>query len=396
MSEYIEIHLTGIANGGSAVGRYEGRAVFVSYAIPGEVVRARIIADKGKFITAEAVEILEESSERVTPKCPHFGKCGGCHWQHITYDAQLKLKRQIVEEQMRRIGGFDNLTIYDTVPNSTPWNYRAHSTFHIAANRQLGFISIDNQTVIPLRECHIIRPELLDLMQHFPANDLSSERTRLQIGSEGQAIAFWMLSDDIPSPTKKSKFVFYEIYGRRFRCTAGSFFQVNLPQAGILIDKMLEYLDLKGSESILELYSGVGMFTAFLAERAKNVTSVEFSLLAVQDAVENLSEFENITIIEGKTEEVLNRLSRGRYDSVVLDPPRSGIDLKGLKGLVNLSPEKIVYISCDVATLARDSKKLREGGYQLLFVQPVDMFPQTYHIECIACFQKAKGDKNRD
>lgn len=378
-----ELELTGMAHGGSAVGRHDGRAVFVPYAIPGERVTARITQDKGRFANAEALDVLEASESRITPRCPHFGRCGGCHWQHMDYPAQLEFKRQVVADQLARIGGFREAIVHPTIPSPDPWNYRSHITFHVTDDGRLGFVATDNQTVIPIEECHIVRPELVEVFGVMKAQPFTpGERIRLQVGTHGSE----RMTADSDGPLADLEAVHYAIKGRAFRVSAGSFFQVNLPQATALVDLVLDRLALRGTERVLDLYSGVGLFTAFLAERAAHVTAIESYPPAVEDAHLNLAPFANIELLEGAVETVLRRL-KGRYDAAVTDPPRTGMDSAALDALVKRAPAKIVYVSCDPATLARDAKRLASSGYRLLDAQPVDMFPQTYHIETVATLE---------
>ncbi|MBZ0310529.1 MAG: TRAM domain-containing protein, partial [Anaerolineae bacterium] len=229
----IELSLTGMAHGGSAVGRAEGKAVFVPYAITGEQIRARIVQDKGRFAEAELLEVLESSPHRVQPRCIHFGVCGGCHWQHIDYAAQIEFKRQIVHDHMTRIGGFKDLTVQPTLPSPDPWYYRSHVTLHTTPEGQLGFVSADQQMVIPIQECHIMRPELFAMLQN------ALENSRLQVGNTGE---------------DRAEKVLYRVKDHLFQVTAGSFFQVNIPQAETLVSLVMENLQLQGSERVLDLY----------------------------------------------------------------------------------------------------------------------------------------------
>jgi 23S rRNA (uracil1939-C5)-methyltransferase len=402
MPEMIELELTSMAHGGSAVGRHEGRAIFVPYAIPGERITAAITQDKGRFATALPVEILEQSRSRVIPRCKHFGKCGGCHWQHIDYPEQLRFKQQIVADQMRRLGGLPDAVVHPTIPSPDPWAYRSHVTFHITPDGQPGYISTDDRTVLPIEACHIIRPELVEMFEALKAQRAErAQRLRIQVGSlsnERTRIASNSRDNEIDSPTHLDAFaagssippdsaVHYTIRGQTFRCTAGSFFQVNLPQAEVLVDLVLKHLDLRGTERALDLYAGVGLFTAFLAAGAKQVTMIESAGSSVEDAKVNLAAFPNVRMVEGLVENALPRL-QSRFDVAVVDPPRSGMKPKALDALMKTQPRKIVYVSCDPATLARDVKALVVQGYQLIEVQPVDMFPQTYHIECVAALER--------
>jgi len=410
-NEPFELDLTRMAHGGSALGQHEGRTIFVPYAIPGEQITARITTDKGRFAYAEGVMLLTPSEARVVPRCPHFGpgRCGGCHWQHIDYPAQLEFKRQVIADQMERIGGFRDLTVYPTIPSPDAWQYRSHVTMHVDDEGRLGYIATDNQHVLPIEECHIIRPELLDLFYALELEGIANlERVRLQVGSDGNermivlstvddeppeiesdlpASINFLTSDNEPLNLIGSLHVHYTIKGRTFRVTAGGFFQVNLPLAEVLVDLVLERLNLQGNESVIDLYAGVGLFTAFLAERAAMVTSVESYPPAVTDADANLADFENVDLIEGAVEDVLPELE-GPFDAIVLDPPRTGVEPQALDAIAALSPQKIVYVACDPATLARDAKRLASKGYRLLHVQPVDMFPQTFHIEAVAAFER--------
>lgn len=412
--DLIELELTTMAHGGSAIGRYAGRAIFVPYAIPGERITARITQDKGRFAYAEGVTLLEGSEARVLPRCPHFGprRCGGCHWQHIDYPAQLVFKQQIVSDQLARIGGIAAPPVLPIIPSPDPWQYRTHVTLHVTPDGQIGFIGTDDQHIVPIQECHIIRPELQDLLERLDLETLEGNtlsRIRLQVGSESEdrlialstlddmppaleldlpvSISF-LSEDEQPQALIGTGKVHYTVKGRVFQVTAGSFFQVNLPLAERLVDLVLENLALQGAENVLDLYSGVGLFTAFLAERAAAVTAIEGFPTAVDDADANLSDLDNVTLIEGLVEDVLPELDES-FEAVVLDPPRSGMEAPALDALAALAPAKIVYVSCDPATLARDAKRLIAKGYALQAVQPLDMFPQTYHIECVAAFLRA-------
>jgi 23S rRNA (uracil1939-C5)-methyltransferase len=385
----IELTLNNMAHGGSAVGRHDGRAIFVAYGVPGERVRARITQDKRRFAYAEVVEVLEPAPIRVMPHCKHFGVCGGCHWQHMDYVAQLSFKQSVVADQMRRLGGLLDVVVHPTIPSPDAWAYRSHVTYHVTADGQLGFVGLDDRTVIPIEECHIVREELFNPLVSSALNLAPAERVRVQVGSNDDEllIATGQGEDNFQRILTSHETVHYTIQGRTFQVSAGSFFQVNLPQAETLVRLVLERLKLTGSERLLDLYSGVGLFTAFLAEHARHVTAVESFPLAVKDAEVNLNPFDNIDLIEGAVEDVLSALGRG-YDAALLDPPRAGMDARALKALMKIAPQKIVYVSCDPATLARDAKQLVGAGYHLIEVQPVDMFPQTYHIEAVAAFEK--------
>lgn len=410
-SATFELELTSMAHGGFALGRHQGRTIFVPYALPGERITARLTQDRGRFAYAEVVSIHTPSPDRVVPRCPHFGpgKCGGCHWQHSDYTAQLRFKEQVVRDQMQRIGGIPDPVVYPTIPSPEPWRYRSHVTFSVTPEGHLGFVSTDNIHILPITECHIIRPELQELFHELAFDLPTLDRVRLQVGSDRddrmvalstsddeppgleadiRASVNFLASDNVPMNMVGTSYVEYTVNGRTFRVTAGSFFQVNLPQAERLVEIALERLELQGGESVLDLYAGVGLFTAFIAEHAGLVTSVESYPPALSDADRNLDGFENVELIEGNVEDVLGALD-GPFDAALVDPPRQGLEGVALDGIVRHKPRVIVYVSCDPATLARDTKRFAGQGYRLRDVQPVDMFPQTFHIEAVATFDRA-------
>jgi 23S rRNA (uracil1939-C5)-methyltransferase len=394
-NKIFQIDLTGAAHQGMAVGRHEGRAVFVPFGVPGERVSVRITQDKGRFAFAEVVEVLTASPDRVTPCCKHFFTCGGCHWQHVDYAAQLRYKQQVVYDQMARIGGFRDVTVHPTIPSPDPWMYRTHATFHAADDGRLGFVALDG--VLPIDECHIIRAPLVEMFESLKRERFPpGERVRLQVGSdEGERlIARIQPAENLPEQQSESgeperaasrEVVHYTLKDRRFQVTAGGFFQVNLKQAETLVDLALERLALTGNERALDLYSGVGLFTRFLAERAKHVTAIELYAPAVADARVNLADLPNVALIEGAIERALPRV-QGKFSAAVIDPPRAGMKPAALDALIQRRPRRIVYVSCEPSTLARDAKRLASAGYTLVDVQPVDMFPQTYHVEAVAAF----------
>jgi len=406
-ADTFELDLTGMSHGGSAIGRHQGRAIFVPYGVPGDRVRVRIVQDKGRFALAELIQVIQPAASRIEPRCQHFGvgRCGGCQFQSIDYAKQLELKQQTVADQLARLGGIADALVHPTLPSPQPWHYRSHVTFHVTPRGQLGFVSTDGRTILPIDQCHIMSEPLASEFQSLRAHTFPpAARLRLQAGSSGQPVLFDMGSthDDVaealpsrphhrPSPALPAAApVHYTLHGRAFRCSPGSFFQVNLPQAAALVQLALDRLALSPTQRVLDLYAGVGLFTAFIAPRVQHVDAVELFAPAVADARHNLSDYANITFHIGKIESILPRLTHP-IDSALVDPPRAGMDAPALNALIHLNPRQIVYVSCDPATLARDARRLREAGYHLRDVQPVDMFPQTYHIESVAHFLRPQG-----
>ncbi len=430
------LQLTTITHGGAALGRHKGRVIFVPYALPGEMVRVEITEDKGRYAFARLVDVLDPSPDRVAPPCPYFGPtgCGGCQWQHVAYEAQLRFKAEIVADQLARIGDIADPPVRPTLPNRSGWAYRNHAQFHPAPDGGLGFQGASvgrprgrglraeghdarpepalseeerpGRRVVAVDDCLILHPLLSDL---YAALDLDLEgliRLSLRAGTAtGDAMLIFEMADDLPPALEidlpvscvlllsdgmhvnliGSNHITEIVAGRTYRISAPSFFQVNTTQTGQLVRLVTEYLDLRGDETVLDAYCGVGLFTAHLAERAGLVVGVELAPTAVADLLENTAEFDNVEVIEGPVEVVLPDLDVP-LDGAVVDPPRAGVDRFALDALVARRPARVVYVSCDPATLARDAKRLVRAGYRLVEVQPVDMFPQTYHIESVALF----------
>ncbi|MGA9349833.1 MAG: 23S rRNA (uracil(1939)-C(5))-methyltransferase RlmD [Anaerolineae bacterium] len=413
MGKRVELRLTDMAHGGDALGRCEGKVIFVPYTIPGEEALVEIVEDKGSYARARLVEVLSPSPHQVDPPCPHFGpgRCGGCQWQHIAYQAQMEFKAAVVGDQLARLGRLPDVPVKSTIPSASPWRYRNHVQFAVSDDGRLGFVATDGRRVETIEVCYLLHPLLEEL---FTALDLELPglvRLSLRVGvnTGDQMIIFethddeppalesdlpvsciLLLSDGTPVNLIGSNYITEEVAGRRFRISATSFFQVNTAAAEELVRVVGEYLAPAGGEMLLDAYCGVGTFALSLADKVGHVIGIEEDAGAVADARLNAAELANVEFIEGSVEALLPQLDR-RIDLAMLDPPRQGCKPEALRALIELAPRRIVYVSCDPATLARDARKLVDGGYQLVEVQPVDMFPQTYHIESVALWERPTG-----
>jgi 23S rRNA (uracil1939-C5)-methyltransferase len=394
----VELDLESIAHQGMGVARHEGRPVFIPLGVPpfgviGERVRVRIARDKKSHAFGEITAIIREAPARRAPRCRHYGVCGGCHFQHVDYAAQLAYKRAVVVEQLARIGGLRAVEVGETIPSAAQWGYRSHITLRSDQRGRLGYTGVDGKSHVAIDECPIAQPDLIALARETRAP--KGSRARFQIGMDDAGAALgapivqigaFDADDDAPFAAADAPSVIYRVRGRSFRVTAGGFFQVNAAAAGALVDLVRRRID--PGLRVLDLYAGVGLFSAFLASEAAGVTAVEGFAPAAADMRHNLRDLPNVAIIEGAVERVLRDLLP-IYDAVVVDPPRTGVKPEALERLIQLAPERIVYVSCDPATLARDAKRLTQAGYALIDAQPVDMFPQTFHVETVAAFVRA-------
>jgi len=413
-----------MAHGGSALGRHDGRTVFVPYTIPGERIRARITAEKGRVAFAEGVTLLDASADRVFPRCPHFGpgKCGRCQWQHIDYAAQLLLKQDVLADQLERIGGFTDVDIRPILASPVEWGYNHHMTLLGDGAGRLGFPASSPPPnrirvpatwrggIFPISECHIIHPELLAFYGALELDGIIGiEKLKLQIGTGGAPmLILTMTNDDAPEllldlPASVNLLVgdvepvnlvgdlytHYAVGGRDFRVMAGSYFRPNVAQLDNLVAAVLEALDLRGGEAVLDLYGGVGVFSGYIAERAGLVTLVDSYAPALNDADENLSGLDNVDILEGAVEDVLSELDEP-YHAAIIDPPPDGLSVEVVDRLAALELPRLVYVSGDPATLARDGKRLAAKGYRLAYAQPIDLAPQTYYVDAVAVFTMRK------
>ncbi len=398
--------------GGEVMGRLEdGRAVFTPFVMAEEEARIHLVVDKKRFVKGKKLALISSSEARITPKCAHFEVCGGCHYQHISYGDQLKIKEQIVFDQLTRLGGFENPNIAPIVPSDEPFYYRNTVQFHVADNGSTGFLSAFDYQVVPLKECHLPHTAILDLWQQLDLETYPGlKKVHFRCGAEDDLMVILeseqhdqlpTMALDIPvsvvhlSPAGAivmagDDHLVMQVKEKLFKVSAQSFFQVNTDQAKKMVDLVLKYIPERGGR-LIELYSGVGLFTAFLAPRFEEVVAIESSESACEDFASNLDEYDHISLYMGDVKDILPGIE-GNADVVLVDPPRSGLQPEVLDAIVTRQPKTLVYVSCDPATLARDAKRFAEQGYTLEEVTPVDMFPQTYHIETIMLMTNGTSD----
>jgi len=387
-----EARFTSLVYGGWALGRLEdGRALFVPYLLPGERALVRITESRPGYARGRAVELLEGSPRRVTPRCRHFGECGGCHYQHLGYEDQVEAKQAVLREQLARLAGLREPPLRDPLGCPSPWNYRNHLQFHRAEDGRPGFRAFRSSRVVPIVECHLPEPALAELWPRLPASR-GGGRLVLRSGTEGPPAA-WE-EQGAGHGSHGASPVQFNLPCGSFRVSPGSFFQVNTPLAARLAEEVLRELQAHLPEGgrraeVLDLYCGVGLFSRALAPHVGRVTSVELSPAACADFRHNLSGQDNARLLPGEVAEVLPGLSP-RPDAAVADPPRAGLGPGVIRALAALAP-LIVYVSCDPATLARDARELGRQGYTLRSIRMLDLFPQTYHLETLSVWSHASA-----
>ena len=400
----MRVTFSAMAFGGEAIARHEGKAIFVPLAMPGDEAEIEIVEDRGRFARGRLVQLIRPAPERVLPRCKHFGVCGGCHWQHVDYAQQLAYKTRIVREQLQRIGGLRDPLVHPTIGPDEPWHYRNHTQFHLTRNGRLGYMALRSHDVIPIEECHILEPPVEQLWRELDVElpDLDEVALRAGVHTGEQMVVFQLKSDEAPQAeidiaanvvaelADGSEHVlagepyFHErLNGHVYQVSATSFFQVNTRMAERLVALVVERLQCNVSTRILDAYCGVGTFALALAPHVARVVGVEYAPDAAQDARVNAQAFANVEMLEGTVEAVLPGL-REYFDAVVLDPPREGCAPAVSDAIIARHIPRIVYVSCDPSTLARDVKRLSAAGYQFVDAQPLDMFPQTFHIETVA------------
>ncbi len=427
---------------GQGLARVEGYTIFVPGALPGERVRVRITERKRDYARAEILDILEPSPHRVEPRCPVFPRCGGCQWQMVDYPYQLQLKAEIVRDAFAHIAGMENLPLAEVKASPRPWHYRNKLQMPVKRIRGkllMGFYEEGTHYVVDLDHCpvaeealdHLIRPlkhllaseplTVYDEVRHFG----KLRHVILRIGSQtGEILVVlvtkdWAISRSLadkiialnpqqiigvaenrnPERTNRilgpetrrvlgNPYYLERVLGHTFRVSAPSFFQVNTRQLEQILQTVREILEPGGITTLVDAYAGVGVFAIGLSDLARRVVGIEVVGPAVVDAQENIERNEawNVEFLEGRAEDVL--LTVKDMEVLLVDPPRKGLDPYLLQAVELRKPRQVLYLSCNPSTLARDTRRLLDLGYDLVRLQPFDMFPHTFHVETLAVFER--------
>ncbi len=444
-NDEITLTIDALGSEGQGIGRVDGYAVFVPGALVGEAIRAHVIKTSPNYAVAKLIELQESAKDRVSPPCAHFPACGGCSLQHLSYGAQLSHKKQVVSDALRRIGHLTDFELFDTLGMDEPSAYRNKGSFPYGLAEgavAFGFFAPRSHRLVPLEGCMIQHPAVIQVARcvrdwarenHVSVYDEQTHMGSLRhcmarANKDGRVMAVIVTHGKLPHKDalidalqkgvpnlasiyhnrndKRTNVIFGERYellwgerelideigGLRFSVSPASFLQVNPEQTERLYKAALEYLDLSADETIADVYCGIGTISLLAAKLCKKVLGIENVAAAVEDAKKNaaLNGITNADFLCGDAESVLPALIKDglRPDKLVVDPPRKGCESAALEAMASCGAERIVYVSCNPATLARDCAYLAAHGYKLEKAQPVDMFPYTSHVETVCLLSK--------
>jgi 23S rRNA (uracil1939-C5)-methyltransferase len=370
---------------GETSAEYEGISVAVAGGVPGERAEVEITRRYPDTLAASVIEVEDRSPDRVTPPCPYYLKCSGCQWQHVTYDRQLELKRERIERALRDHPEFAEVSVQATRPSPATLGYRNHARFTVRNSGEIGFVNRHSREWLRIDRCMLMEEGINDALEKMQDRVRGMSQMSIRIGANTGDL---LIQPKLPNPAidLQSGGTHYveRLNGYEFRVAGSSFFQVNTPQAESLAGILAERLRLSGDETLVDAYAGVGTFAVTLARHVKRVIVIEESASAVADARRNAKKSLSVEFIEAKTEDALPEL-QGQVDVLILDPPRRGCHPAVLDAAKALAPHQIAMISCDPPTMARDLAALCAGSkFTLEQVLPIDMFPQTHHVECLA------------
>ncbi|MGI9586374.1 MAG: class I SAM-dependent RNA methyltransferase [Acidimicrobiia bacterium] len=397
----IELHPHAIAHGGEAVARRDGKAHFVAGAMPGEVVTATIEEDRGSWARVALVDIIEPAAGRREPPCPHATTCGGCQWQFATEQLQREWKRDTVISQLEHLGRIQDPVVHDVIAPGPEFGYRNRMDFQVIGGKP-GLMRSRSNDIVPLDVCLILHDMLRPLFQNL--GDLSGlTHATLRVGTRTGDVVAIVEGDPPPHLEEwnvpialRSDGGLHDLIGEPslseivddtlFSIPLDGFFQNNTLGADALVTVVRGAAEIEDTDTILDGYCGVGLFGATVGKDAERVLAIEASPAAVNHARRNLTEagIDHNVIGGSFTRDI--ELFEEYWNVAIVDPPRKGLSRKGVDAVTSAGPRRIVYVSCDPASLARDAHSFAEYGYSFVEATPIDLFPQTYHIETVATF----------
>ncbi|NOX21868.1 MAG: class I SAM-dependent RNA methyltransferase [Actinobacteria bacterium] len=403
----IELTTTDIAHGGEAIARLNGKTHFVAGALPGEVVLASVVRDKGSWARADLVEVRQPSPDRIDPPCPHHGVCGGCQWQFAPHALQLGWKQEILAGQLSHIGGIDPAVVRPAIAPSEGYHYRNRMDFKVL-NGRLALTKRRSRDLTPIDSCHISAPRIAELAARLgPLDGVQQITLRVSHATDDIVVVIrgrvpahageWQV--DVGhrdrrefSPVIGDCTMIERIGDVDLRISGDAFFQNNTLGAEVMVSLVTEILEIDETDTLLDAYAGGGLFAATVGQPAERVLAIESHPLAVRDLRRNLKRHlgDAGEVVRGTVEDRVESLDE-YWTKAIVDPPRTGLGADGVAAVTAATPSRIAYVSCDPASLARDAKLLDEYGYTLEHCTPVDMFPQTFHIESVASFVLKDG-----
>lgn len=388
----IELRIDSLTNLGIGLGRIDGWVVMVPFALPGELVKAKVYRNRSNYSDADLVEVIEASSDRIEPVCKLFGECGGCQYQHMNYEAQLGWKKQQVTEALERIGGIE-VAVNDPIGSPKQFGYRSKLTPHFPRRSPedfpIGFHRVGTRSqMIDVYHCPIATDEINEFLPE------ARNRVRNETGKGKKKGGTLLMRHTLEGVTSKHSDIVSEKVGDLvINFNAGDFFQNNPFALPELVRYVIGEASNSKTTSLVDAYCGSGLFALSAAGHFDQIAGVEVSQRSIEWARANAAanHMDNVRFVTGQAEAIFEGLEfDGSKTAMIIDPPRSGCDESFIRQLIDFAPTRLVYVSCDPATQARDLKMLTEdGGYQILKVQPFDLFPQTRHIENVVTLEKA-------
>ena len=393
----LRLTLDSLAPTGEAIGRADGMVIFVPFGLPGESVEVEITFRRRSFARGRLLSVVDASPERVAPACAHFTVCGGCDLQHMPYPAQLAFKTGAVREQLVRLGKFARPDVRACLPSPRPLAYRNNIQFVVSAQGGFGYRAEGSHQVVAIDACPITAPEVLEAARQAVATGPKpgtglEVRAGLRGGGRSAILRRMPVAENNPQAVLDEP-LWESVGDFEYRFAADSFFQVNPFAAEVLVAEAIAAADPQPGQRALDLFCGVGLFTLPLARGAGQALGVEVNSDAVDFARYNamrggLTEHAAFVRASALAGLKLEAVRAQRWDILLVDPPRAGLDRPVLDAMLALEPQRLVYVSCDPATFARDAALLEAGGYALAYAQPVDVFPQTRHVEVVARFDR--------
>jgi len=384
-----EIKIENVAFGGDGIGRLDQMVVFVPYTVDGDIVRIEIAEVRKRYAKGILIEILKPSPHRDTPLCADYKDCGGCCYQHIAYEHQLVLKRKQVMDAFQRIGKFPVPPLLPVLASLHPYHYRMKADFHVShpkgRRHAMGFMSGASNRIVEIKRCEIVDDRINRLY-----GGLREALQRREWLPAADRIALWSADDNEKGRDSiTTPFMTRTVKSKQMTAPHDGFFQANQFLIEEMIDRVVAAAGLKGGETVIDGFCGSGLFSLFLAPQAGAIHGIEGNGGAIRAAEENMKRYgyNNVFFYRGDVGEILEKTfldTRRSVDILVIDPPRVGCEKNLMEHIILLHPKRIVYVSCNPATQARDIRLLCNGGFRLESLQPLDMFPQTAHIEVIA------------